>query len=523
MEWQSRAYVAERNYRIALLTDGLKVDEWVRGLAERARDHPGIELAAILTIGRSGAPSGAFTPFARLLAGPLLATERRLLRQSPKISLQLDNSVRVLPISQQPGNEELNSIRALALDAIVDCRAEPVPERIIGAAREGVIAVRVGNGGLPGFREVLEGMPVTGFTIERLGESTSELLFRGSVTTQLFYSQGRVALFDRAAPYLFDAIERLALGEAHGEVAPSGRDVDPAGAADILNYGGRTLGRVAQKAWRHAVGREWNWGVAYCFAPWQSADLSSGRILPKLRETFVADPFVVEAAGKRYIFVEEFPYSTRKGVISVFEVDETGAKRLGVALEEPFHLSFPFVFAKDGRFYMVPEGQGGGELVLYECEDFPLKWVRKKALLPKVCADTVIFENGSLSWMLTTIKGQGRAENSAELHAFFADDPLGEWQPHRANPIVMDASKGRNGGLLSDDQGHIFRVAQRAGFRTYGDGFAIFRIDELTPDTYEESLVREVRPDFFPGLSGTHHMHSKAGLTVYDFSRDERP
>jgi hypothetical protein len=45
----------------------------------------------------------------------------------------------------------------------------------------------------------------------------------------------------------------------------------------------------------------------------------------------------------------------------------------------------------------------------------------------------------------------------------------------------------------------------------------------LTPDSYRETLVREIKPDFFPNLAGTHHMHSQGGLTVYDFSRDERP
>jgi hypothetical protein len=172
---------------------------------------------------------------------------------------------------------------------------------------------------------------------------------------------------------------------------------------------------------------------------------------------------------------------------------------------------------------MVPEGQGGGELVLYECTDFPLQWRRRKVIMPKVCADPIVFQHGSRWWMLTSIKGEGRAENSAELHAFYADDPLGEWQRHAKNPVVMDASKGRNGGVLTDEEGRTYRVAQRAGFRIYGDGFAIFRIDELTPDSYRETLVREVEPDFFPNLAGAHHMHSRGGLTVYDFSRDERP
>jgi hypothetical protein len=495
--------VPRRKYRIALLVDDLKVDRWVRDLADWAIEHDRIDLTAVIVQ----------APARRTTIDRLLSLERTLLpgRSGPS------HSIAELAVA------EADKIDRLGLDAIVRCTSGVPERRLVEAASDGIISV-VTRGEAPAFAEVLEGRPVTEFAIQRANGGGSEVLFRGSVATQLFYTDSRAALWDRAVPYLIRTIEQLARGEVQPHPAPSPGPVSKSpGTARALAYPARTAARVARKAWRHAVGREWNWGVAYIFAPWESADLRSGRILPKLPGTFVADPFVVENAGKHYIFVEEYPYSTRKGVISVFEVDETGAKRLGVALEEPYHLSFPFVFRKDGRFFMVPEGQGGGELVLYECEDFPLKWTRRKVLMREVCADTVVFEHGSSWWMLTTIKGRGRAENNAELHAFYADDPLGEWHPHRLNPIIMDASKGRNGGLLSDDEGRMYRVAQRAGFRTYGDAFAIYRIDELSPDSYRETLVREVHPDFFPKLAGTHHMHSQAGLTVYDFSRDERP
>jgi hypothetical protein len=510
--------VPESSYRIALLTTSLTVDGWVRDLANQVQDHPAIVLAAILVIPDKPA-NRPCTSAARLL----LALEGRLLGRTEQVELQASDSVALLDISPQLTDLEQSMIRALDLDAIVDCRGEAVQGPIADAARDGIIGVQFGTGRLPGFTEVLEARPTTEFGITRWKSGMSQILARGSVTTQLFYSQNREVLFDRAAPRVLPAIEKLARGEMPAQSAPLQRTCATTGTATVLRYGTRTVGRVLQKAWRHATGREWNWGVAYSFAPWQRADLRSGIVLPKLPGTFLADPFVVEAGGTHYIFVEEFPYATRKAVISVFEVNEAGAKRLGVAVEEPFHLSFPFVFRDGERFYMVPEAQAGGELVLYECEEFPLKWTRKKVLLSGVCADTVIFRHGAMWWMLTSIKGPGRAENSAELYAFFADDLLGDWQEHRGNPILIDASKGRNGGLLKDDDGRIYRVAQRPGFRTYGDGSAIYRIDELTPDTYRETLVREVWPDFFPRLSGTHHMHSEAGLTVYDFSRDERP
>jgi hypothetical protein len=495
-------------------------------LGERIREHPAIEVVAVL-VGADAGPGANCTRLAKLLLAPLLALEQRSVGRNRRSAVRQDGDLAEFQaLSAPPSDAELTRIRLLKLDAIVSFVRTP-PAGIAAVARDGAISIHFGHssGELAGFAEVLDARPVTDFAIERLHGGASELLFRGSITTQLFWSQNRGALFERCWPYVLQVLERLANGDAQGWPSESALERAPRKihAADVIAYGWRTSFRAAQKAWRHATGREWNWGVAYIFAPWQKADLRAGQVLPKLPGTFIADPFVAEHGAKRYVFVEEFPYSTRKGVISVFEVAETGAKRLGVALEEPYHLSFPFVFRKDGGWFMIPEGQGGGELVLYECTDFPLHWRRKKVIMSKVCADTIMFEHGSRWWMLTSVKGEGRAENSAELHAFHSDDPLGDWQPHSMNPVVMDASKGRNGGVLKDEEGGIYRVAQRAGFRTYGSGFAIFRIDELTPDSYRETLIREVEPDFFPDLAGAHHMHSHGGLTVYDFSRDERP
>lgn len=516
-----------RKYRIALLVDDLQLAGWVRELGERIKDHDTIELAAVL-VSASRNSDADCTPLAKFLLSALLALEERSIgRNGRRARAPQDRDLAdVQAISAVPSETELNRIRSLKLDAIVNC-IRTTQEEIAATARDGAITLRFGDssGELPGFAEVLDGNPVTNFAIERLSGGASELLFQGSISTQLFWSQNANALFERCTPYIVQMLEQLAGHRERG--SPSGSPSKQAPrkirAPDVLAYAWRTSARAARKAWRHSTGREWNWGVAYTFADWQDADLRDGKVLPKLPGSFVADPFVAENGDKRYIFVEEFPYSTRKGVISVFEISGGGARRLGVALEEPFHLSFPFVFRKERTFYMIPEGQGGGELVLYECTDFPMKWRRKKVIMPKVCADTIVFEHGSRWWMLTSIKGAGPAENSAELHAFHADDPLGEWHAHSKNPVVMDASKGRNGGLLADEGDRTYRVAQRAGFRTYGDGFAIFRIDELTPDSYRETLVREVRPDFFPNLSGTHHIHSRGGLTVYDFSKDERP
>lgn len=173
---------------------------------------------------------------------------------------------------------------------------------------------------------------------------------------------------------------------------------------------------------------------------------------------------------------------------------------------------------------MIPESGADRSIRLYRSSDFPLGWKEEKVLMDGVYGvDTILFEHDSLWWMLTTIAGKGPALNNAELHAFYATDPFGEWLPHELNPVLIDSHNGRNGGFLRDSQGRPCRVAQVPGFTFYGASSAIYRIDEISPSSYRETLVEEVQPTFLPRLDGTHHIHSDAGVTVFDFMRVERP
>lgn len=536
-------------YRVALLVNSLNALGLVHNLAHWAAEHPHIELVAFVVVplrerGKSGGIYGAIS---RLLFDAMAAVESRLVlpktcraHLSPRwIGDCAPIHVNTTPAVSESGNAyalsptDLSKIRDLKIDALVSCCPGGFAGDILQIARDGVIALEFGDGreggGPPGFWEVLEGKPETEFVVRRLSNEPEggEVLYKGSVATELFYSLNRQALCDRAYQYFMLAIERLASRPTQIEPAHrhegNGHRCTPL-LHHSMTYAFRTISRVAKKAWRHARGREWHWGVAYVFGDWQRTDLSSGRTLPAPPGTFIADPFAIAVDGKHYILAEEFSYAARKGIISVYSVDGQGGERIGVALEEPYHLSFPFVFGENGNIYMVPESEADQSIKLYQCDRFPDLWSLKAVLMTGVSAvDTILFQRGSRWWMLTTIKGKGRAFNCAELHAFYADDLLGEWTPHACNPVVMDATKGRNGGLLRDDEGTLYRVAQRRGFTNYADSFAIYRIDEISPETYRESLYREVEPTFFPGLSATHHMHSDAGLTVYDFSRDQKP
>jgi hypothetical protein len=166
----------------------------------------------------------------------------------------------------------------------------------------------------------------------------------------------------------------------------------------------------------------------------------------------------------------------------------------------------------------VPESAKNKDIRLYECVSFPLQWKLARIIMTDVSAvDSMIFQYSGIWWMLSNINPLGGDEHCSELNAFYTDDPItGEWLPHANNPIIIDPTCARNGGLLFD-KGAIYRVAQRQGFVQYGEGATIRRIEKLTPDAFEEHVFANIEPKFFRGLYGTHHLHSNGTFTAFDF------
>ena len=521
-------------YRIGLVVEGERVPKWVRDLAMWANRHGEMELSALIV-----AP-----PPRRGLVGRLLALERFLLRFSAAYRpyARLYPVAGLAPVELRAsrsdggavrlGDADLERLEALRPDILVQCGSAAPAPRLAAAARDGFLFLSAGSGGAAsdgarGIAEVIEGAPETRFAIERFAPSSAgpETLFAGSISTALGYGATMVALHARAFGYIRLVLERLAAGTAAPGRHDRGLAVPRrAGAADVGTYALRTARRSAGKAARRLLGREFNWRVGFTRQSWSDGDWASGVSIPNPPGAFLADPFTIAERGTNYVLVEEFPFSTRKGVISAYAIEGEAARRIGPVLEQPWHLSFPFLFRHGGDIFMVPESGADRSVRLYRSSSFPTGWEEVRVLLSGVAAvDTILFEHHGRWWMLTTIKGEGPAINSAELHAFHAPDPLGEWTPHRNNPVVMDARRGRNGGFVRDSDGRPHRVAQIPGFTFYGAGAAIYRIDELSPDSYSERLVREIGPGFTAGLDGTHHVHSADGLTVYDFMRVERP
>jgi len=430
--------------------------------------------------------------------------------------------------------EDIEKIRSLRLDLIVRGNAPGIFKgEIIRAARDGILSFHHGDnrwhrGGPAAFWEVYLHKPSTGFILQILSEELDggTVIFRGNVQTRRSYTENMVNLFEVSFPYLAKVIHQYAATDR----LPAPELSVPYGGGILLvpsllqsiNYAAQTFWRYAVYILERKVFRRYKrWGVAFLPGSWESAILRRGVQIKNLPGRYFADPFVVTWNGRTVCFVEDYSFAKKRGWITAIEL--RGAKEyevLGTALDEPFHMSYPYIFKYKNELYMIPEARASNSIRLYRCTEFPLKWEFQKEIVSNVRAvDTSLFEHEGRWWLLTNIVSSGSQDHGSQLMAFHGSDPFTDkWIPHEQNPLVFDSETSRNGGLINIG-GNLIRGRQRQGFDAYGAGLSLARIVDLTPSTFREQAIGQITPDFFPKLLGCHHLHSNGAYTVYDFVR----
>ena len=280
---------------------------------------------------------------------------------------------------------------------------------------------------------------------------------------------------------------------------------------------GRHSTRLLHKAWKKLNYRE-QWILLIAKGKQPVFDFSAFKKIIPPKDRFWADPFILQEKDKHYLFFEELEYATNKGVLKVAEITPAGKlENISTILEQAYHLSYPFVFSYQNKWYMVPEAHQSNAIQLYEATNFPYQWKFKMHLMQGVCAmDSTLFYHNEKWWLFTTLTEQKGASHHDELFLFFADSPLTDsWQPHPMNPIVSDVSSARPAGRIFQHNNKIIRPSQDCT-RKYGFGFHLNEIIQLSTMNYEEKSVLHVRPDWDPQLHRTHSFAYQTGWTVID-------
>jgi hypothetical protein len=254
---------------------------------------------------------------------------------------------------------------------------------------------------------------------------------------------------------------------------------------------------------------------------WKSGNLAGPRwqTISDPRHRFYADPFPITWKGKTFVFFEDLDHRIGKGIISAIEFDGAGPRGdVFPVLEEPWHLSYPFLIEHDDQLWMIPESSARRDVGLYKCIRFPDQWERHSTLLSGFeLADATITRHNGISYLFGAWR-DGMGGYSDTLAIFYAKDLLGPWLPHAGNPIIVDRTSARPAGNFVTIDGKLWRPVQdcTAG---YGAALGLAEIVELTPTTFRQILRHSIRPGpLWPGRK-LHTLNRSGRLEVIDGSR----
>ena len=241
-------------------------------------------------------------------------------------------------------------------------------------------------------------------------------------------------------------------------------------------------------------------------------DKAKFRYAKNYSDSYLADPFIFQLDSINYVFCEKYSHILRKGVITVFKVSEENKLiDLGVALEEDFHLSFPFIFKSEKNIYMIPESKSTKKVILYKNIAWPSEWQQVSVLLEGLEAvDSVVFRHDEIWWLITTFDSAGSGMAQSELHIYFSPElESGNWEKHPKNPVIIDSYKGRNAGFFLDGD-RLIRCSQSMRGYKYGSKLNFHQITKLTNFEYLE--IDLDLGDF----NFSHSYDTKYGLSVID-------
>ncbi|WP_163830686.1 glucosamine inositolphosphorylceramide transferase family protein [Spartinivicinus ruber] len=224
---------------------------------------------------------------------------------------------------------------------------------------------------------------------------------------------------------------------------------------------------------------------------------------------FVADPFLFKDEGGNnwLMFFEVLSKDSNQGEIGLAKsTDGLHWQYDKIVLNEPFHLSYPFVFKHNHEYYMIPETFEADSIRLYKATNFPYGWQHVSTLANgHDFVDPSIFYHNNRWWLFVT-----NTSNSV-MYLYSSENLSYGWEQHPASPVISnDASIARLGGRSFTIKGNkVIRIAQKDDV-FYGEAVRLFEVYELTPTTYAEREIKD-SPVLFPtgygwNAKGMHHL-----------------
>lgn len=516
--------MAEEPFKVLLVLPDLDTPaSWVTRLVKHLQTAGAIELCAITVAARG--------PVRRRTAGAILFHWVRRLELAAGAGRVADVSENAADLWQglpKVQIEDERAIAALSPDVILDLSdnyGRGLPAEL---ARHGVWFTDATDPatGYAGLRPLLDDQSVSRIALFRRGQRDSmpEEIASAAVNIKFMATRNARFIEEKSVTLILRELRRVAAGLAPLSQVSEVLFVAPAAPrlTGVLAYLVRMSGELLRRGWwRMCEKRGFRPGM-FClhlsvgdfktFAPGRA------QAVKPIGNCYHADPFLWQHDDKTWCFFEIFDYAANIGRIGAGRLEAGELVDVRTVLQPGYHLSFPFLFEHDGRLFMMPESCATRRIELWRCTEFPDCWdLHSTALEGSSPADSTLAQIDGQWWLFTNLADDPFGDMSSELHLFRADSPMLErLEPHPLNPVVFDSRSARNAGRIVMRDGVLWRPAQDNSHGTYGYGLNLMRIEELTHQSYRESVGRQIAPDFKRGIIGCHHIDCRGERIVFD-------
>lgn len=358
-----------------------------------------------------------------------------------------------------------------------------------------------------GFWEMREGTSAVGQVVQVIGDKLDAGEIVAFAETKVFPWSYRKTLMEayRHSPSIINTAIRNAIAGTYVPKSRTGRNCRLPSNWVVIGFTFRTLAHGLKRL-LYGMFQEKAWNVSTAARPetllhgtlpdpgtWATLQIAEGY-------DFYADPFFT--SDPHAILVE----APRSGIGEILKIDESGHHSL---IREPGHLSYPSVARIGGREVIVPETASWCEPRVY-CGGELLATLRLEA--GARISDPTLFEREGRIYLF----GNSRELGSGVLDLWISNSLDAEFQRHPASPIRISPEGSRMGGNILALEGRLFRLGQDLS-GDYGNGLIIFEINELTPESYCERRVAEIR---FTDRKGPHTLNLRGDEIVFDWYRD---
>lgn len=215
-----------------------------------------------------------------------------------------------------------------------------------------------------------------------------------------------------------------------------------------------------------------DWSVGY-----REKGTEKYNIIP-VDKGWIADPFLFEHEGENYLFVEYV--NGKKGDIAYYKFINNMPIFQKVIISEPYHLSYPCIFAHGTDVYMIPESADNHSIDLYKAKHFPDRWVKECQLAKGTFFDTTFISYHEKQYLVS----YRRTKGLFELVVFLFD--IDNQRIKQIDRIQYKDNVGRPAGMFYEECGALIRPAQDCS-KKYGENLIFYEVNGLDDEKMVES------------------------------------